>query len=179
MPDARIWPCDVTVLLGQTPFPFFTRKTRKMSPSASVLHRLPDPNHEAAFYAGVPFKRGLAWIFDVVLIGIISAVAVPFTAFTAIFYFPFLMLVLGFFYRWFTLTSGSATWGMRLMAIEIRQADGDRLSNQSAMLHTLGYSVSVAMAPLQLVSVIMMLITGRGQGLTDLVLNTAAINRPA
>jgi uncharacterized RDD family membrane protein YckC len=68
---------------------------------------------------------------------------------------------------------------MRLMAIEIRQADGDRLSSQTAMLHTLGYSISVAVPPLQLISVIMMLVTARGQGLTDTVLQTAAINRPA
>ncbi|SMY09678.1 RDD family protein [Flavimaricola marinus] len=147
--------------------------------TSRLLHGLPSPDEGAAFYAGVPLKRALAWVFDVVLIGLISAIAVPFTAFTAIFYFPFLMLVLGFLYRWFTLAGGSATWGMRLMAIEIRQADGDRLSNQSAFLHTLGYSISVAVAPLQLISVIMMLVTARGQGLTDTVMQTAAINRPA
>jgi hypothetical protein len=33
------------------------------------------------------------------------------------------------------------------------------------------------MAPLQLISVILMLALGRGQGLTDIALGTAAINR--
>jgi len=140
---------------------------------------LPDPVTEAAFYDSVNVKRALAWVLDVVLIAVISALIVPFTAFTAIFFFPFLMLVAGFLYRWATLAGGSATWGMRLMAIEIRAADGLRLDGATAFWHTMGYSVSVALAPLQLVSVIMMVVLGRGQGLTDVVLGTAAINRPA
>jgi len=142
-------------------------------------HGLPDPVTEAAFYDGVNTKRAIAWIIDMTLIGLVSALIVPFTAFTAILFFPFLMLIVGFLYRWATLAGGSATWGMRLMAIEIRAADGLRLDGTTAFWHTMGYSVSVAMAPLQLVSVILMVVLGRGQGLTDLVLGTAAINRPA
>lgn len=140
---------------------------------------LPDPHRSARFYAGVPAKRLLAWVVDTVVIAIASAVVLPFTAFTAIFFFPALMLFVGFFYRWFTLAGASATWGMRLMAIEIRAPDGCRLSNESAFAHTLGYTISVAIPPLQLVSVVMMLLTDRRQGLTDIVLGTAAINRPA
>jgi uncharacterized RDD family membrane protein YckC len=146
--------------------------------AAATPHGLPDPVTEAAFYDGVTFKRAIAWLVDVVLIAVISALVVPFTAFTALFFFPFLMLVLGFLYRWATLAGGSATWGMRLMGIEIRERDGQRLTGTTALLHTLGYSVSVAMAPLQLISVVLMVVGGRGQGLTDMVLGTAAINRP-
>ena len=147
--------------------------------ASSTLTGLPDPTRNAGFYAGVPFKRAVAWVFDMVLIGVLAALIVPFTAFTGLFFFPFLMLVVGFFYRWFTLSGGSATWGMRLMSIELREADGGRFSSQTALLHTLGYSVSVAMAPLQLISVILMLVTERGQGLTDVILGTTALNRPA
>jgi uncharacterized RDD family membrane protein YckC len=68
---------------------------------------------------------------------------------------------------------------MRLMAIELREADGMRLSGGTAFLHTLGYSLSIAILPLQFVSVIAMVALGRGQGLTDLILGTAMINRPA
>ena len=64
-------------------------------PSATGL---PDPSLRADFYAGIRTKRLVAWVFDVVLIGVIS--------------------------------------------------------------------------------VIMMCVTDRRQGLTDLILNTAAINRP-
>ncbi len=66
-----------------------------------------------------------------------------------------------------------------MMSIELREADGLRLSGGTALVHTLGYTVSVAMAPLQLISVIIMVAMGRGQGLTDLILGTAMINRPA
>lgn len=67
---------------------------------------------------------------------------------------------------------------MALMAIQLRDRDGYKLSGSTAFWHTVGYSVSIAMAPLQLVSVGLMCVTERRQGLTDLILNTAAINRP-
>jgi uncharacterized RDD family membrane protein YckC len=139
---------------------------------------LPDPVREAHFYSGVTMKRGLAWVIDVVLILGLSLVILPFTAFTAVFFFPLFWLVVGFFYRWATIASRSSTWGMRIMAIELREQDGLRLSGGTALLHTIGYTVSVAMAPLQLISVILMIVSGRGQGLSDMILGTAAINRP-
>ncbi len=139
---------------------------------------LPDPSSRADFYAGIRTKRLIAWVIDMVLIGILSAILLPFTAFAALFFFPVFMLVIGFFYRWFTLSAGSATWGMALMAIQLRDADGYKLSASTAFWHTVGYSASVAIAPLQLISVVMMCVTARRQGLTDMILNTAAINRP-
>jgi uncharacterized RDD family membrane protein YckC len=150
-----------------------------MTDTSAMHPGLPDPVREGHFYAGVAMKRLLAWVADAVLILVLCLIVVPFTAFTALFFFPFLWLVVSFFYRWATLAGGSATWGMRLMAIEIREQDGHRLTGTTAFLHTLGYTVSVAVAPLQLISVILMLVLGRGQGLTDMILGTAAINRPA
>lgn len=148
-------------------------------PAAAHLNGLPDPHHSSQFYDGIPTKRLLAWVADMVLIGFASVLVLPFTAFTGLFFFPALMLVVGFFYRWFTLAGGSATWGMRLMAVEIRQSDGGRLTNETAFFHTLGYTISVAMPPLQLLSIVMMLMSDRKQGLSDAILGTAAINRPA
>lgn len=139
---------------------------------------LPDPIRKPEFYQGVPTKRALAWLIDVVMIGVLSAVALPFTAFTGIFFFPFLMLVTGFFYRWATIAGGSSTWGMRMMAIELRDHQGLRLTGGDALWHTMGYTLSVAFAPVQLISILLMLITGRGQGVTDHIMGTAAINRP-
>lgn len=140
---------------------------------------LPDPEHDADFYASVPTKRALAWVADVTLVLIVSLLIVPFTAFTAIFFFPFLMMTVGFAYRWFTIAGGSATWGMRLMGIELRAHDGARLNATTAFLHTLGYTVSIVTFPLQLVSAAMMATTPRGQGVSDYLLGTTAINRPA
>lgn len=142
------------------------------------LSGLPDPIERSDFYASVLPKRGLAWVADAILIGVLAAIALPFTAFTGVFYFPVLMAVIGFLYRWFTIASGSSTWGMRLMGIELRGPDGLRLTSQNAMLHTAGYTVSVVVFPLQLISVLMMLLSPRHQGLTDVLMGTAAINRP-
>jgi len=140
---------------------------------------LPDPNRSPAFYSGVPTKRALAWVVDVTLVLILCILILPFTAFTGLFFFPALMLFVGFFYRWFTIAGRSATWGMRLMAIELRDVDGERLTSGAAFAHTAGYTFSVMMAPLQLISMILMLVSSRGQGLSDHVLGTTAINRPA
>ena len=140
---------------------------------------LPDPATQADFYEGVPFKRFIAWIFDAIIITAISAIAIPFTAFTAIFYFPFLLLIVGFIYRWGTIASRSSTWGMRIMAVEFRNDAGHRLDTGEAALHTLGYTLSWAIFPAQLASMVMMCVTEKGQGLTDFVLNTTAINKPA
>ena len=127
-------------------------------------------------YESVTVKRGIAWVFDMVLIAVLGAVILPFTAFTGVFFFPLLMLVVGFFYRWFTLAGGSSTWGMRMVGIRLRDIQGAPLSSGLALAHTVGYSLSIAIMPLQLISILLMLVTARGQGLTDLLLGTEAIN---
>lgn len=140
---------------------------------------LPDPETQPAFYADVPPKRFLAWIIDTVLIAILCALILPFTAFTGIFFFPFLMLVAGFIYRVLTLAGGSATWGMRLVGLEFRAQTGERFDLGAAILHTLGYSISWAVPLLQFVSIILMLVSRRKQGLTDHFMGSVAINRSA
>jgi uncharacterized RDD family membrane protein YckC len=139
---------------------------------------LPDPLREPEFYNGVTVKRGLAWVLDAFVTLALCLLLLPFTAFTAVFWWPLLWLTVSFGYRWATLANGSGTWGMRLMAIEIRDRDGGRLDATTAFAHVLGYTASMAMFPLQVLSVILMFVLGRGQGLTDLVLGSAAINRP-
>ena len=149
---------------------------RQMSP---LISHLPDPEMQAEFYADVPMKRLVAWLADTVLIALISLLIVPFTAFTGLFFFPLLMLAVGFAYRVITITNRSATWGMRLMAIEFRAANGERFGLGLAVAHTLGLSISFAMPLLQVVSIILMLTTARKQGLTDHLLGTVALNRAA
>lgn len=139
----------------------------------------PDPDLSPQFYDGVPAKRLLAWGVDTVLILMLVLLVIPFTAFIGLFFLPFLYLVLGFAYRVVTLSRGSATWGMRLMAIELRTHDDERFDTSAAFLHTLGYTISLGMPLLQLISVVMMLSTERRQGLTDMVMGTVALNRRA
>jgi uncharacterized RDD family membrane protein YckC len=140
---------------------------------------LPDPEYQSEFYQGVPFKRGMAWIVDTILTLILTAIIVPFTAFTALFFLPVLFLVVNTLYRWVSMSRSSATPGMRLAAIEFRRADGRVFDSGTALLHTLGYVVSMAFVLPQLLSIAMMLLSPRGQGLTDTVLGCVAINRTA
>ncbi len=140
---------------------------------------LPDPDLQAEFYDSVPTKRLLAFVIDTVIILIGCIVILPFTAFTGVFFFPFLMLVVGFVYRVVTLTNRSATLGMWLMAIEFRTHDGRPFDLVMAVLHTLGFYASMGVFLAQLVSIVLMLTDPRGQGLTDKVLGTAALNRRA
>lgn len=139
---------------------------------------LPDPERQAGFYEGVIAKRGVAWVADIILIGIVTAVISTVTI-VGLFFIPVIWLVVGFLYRWMTISGGSATWGMRLMAIELRDAEGMRLSPVQAMLHVLGYMVAMSMVIVQIGSVILMFVDERGRGLTDMVLGTVMLNRRA
>lgn len=141
------------------------------------MTHIPNPDTQPQFYDGVAIKRLLAWFVDTVLIVLVAVAILPFTAFTGVFFFPFLLLVVGFIYRTTTLAAGSATWGMRLFSIEFRTMHGERFDLGTAFAHTLGYTISIAMFPAQVVSIILMLTTSRGQGLTDHVLGTVAMNR--
>jgi uncharacterized RDD family membrane protein YckC len=143
------------------------------------LGRLPDPGDvtEAAFYDGVNSKRLLAWIIDSILITLITVLLTPFTAFTAFLFWPFFWLTIGFVYRVLTLAMGSATWGMAITGMELRRADGAKFDLGTALMHTALYSFAVAVSPLQLISVILMLVSPRNQGLGDMILGTGAIRR--
>lgn len=144
---------------------------------ADMHGHLPDIDTEAEFYQGVPARRLLAWCIDVVLISLLTLVAVPFTAFTGLFYLPFLYLTVGFLYRWVMLSRYSATLGMQFAVIQIRDERGETLRSDTAFLHILGYTVSMAIFPIQLVSIGLMLTTPMRQGLNDMMLGTAAIRR--
>ncbi|WP_294224656.1 RDD family protein [uncultured Shimia sp.] len=140
---------------------------------------LPDPDTQSEFYEDVTFKRFLAWLIDTALIFVLCVLVLPFTAFTGILFFGALLFVFGFAYRVVTIATGSATWGMRLMSIELRQSDGSRFDLGSAFLHTLGFTVSVMFPILQIISIVLMITTDRKQGLTDHVMGSVAINRAA
>ena len=137
---------------------------------------LPDPVIKPEFYTDTGTKRMIAWFIDTVLILLLCLIIIPFTAFTALFFLPFLYLIVGLAYRTITLANRSATWGMRLMAVEFRDNRGQAMTLPLAFIHTLGYTVSVSMVLPQVVSIVLMMTTPRGQGLSDLVLGTAAVN---
>ncbi|MGH1330573.1 MAG: RDD family protein [Paracoccaceae bacterium] len=148
------------------------------SDSASDPHwGLPDPETQAEFYADVPAKRLVAFVIDTVIVSLLTLIIIPFTLFTALFYLPFLWLVVGLAYRIITLTNGSATPGMRLTGIEMRDSSGARFGLGLAAAHTILFAISMSMFFPQVASIILMMTGERAKGLSDHILSTAAINR--
>lgn len=139
---------------------------------------LPDPDRQPGFYSGIVAKRFFAWIVDLVVVFLITG-AISLVTIVGLFVFPAIWLVVDFCYRTITLTNRSATWGHRLMGIQFRDSTGRKFDLGTAGLHTLEYLLSMSFLLPQIVSVVLMLTGARGQSLTDVVLGSAAINRPA
>ena len=72
---------------------------------------------------------------------------------------------------------GSATFGMRLMAVELRHESGHRLDFVTSLFHTIGLYVSYAFVLVQIASIGMMVTRDDRKGLTDLVVGTVMVNR--
>ena len=151
--------------------------------SATTDHSI--PRWELDFYDGVLPKRLIAWFIDVAITAVLAApLILPVLAIGAFLIFPLLLIPLiwattGFLYRWATLSSRSATWGMRLMAIELRDDQGQLLSGSTAFMHVLGSTLSFAFPLVQAGSMLAMAVTPKGQGLTDMVLGTVMLNTAA
>ena len=150
-----------------------------------MTYAVPHPHDRPDFYQTVPFKRAVAWVIDVCITAILSLpLLLPLLLLGIVLIFPLLLIpallaIVGFFYRWMTLAGGSATLGMRFMAIELKEVDGTPLSGSTAFWHTAATTLCFAICPLQLVSAAAMLLTDRGQGLPDMVLRTTMLNKTA
>ena len=64
------------------------------------------------------------------------------------------------------------------MNVVMLTRNGERFDLATAFLHTLGYTLSIGTLLVQILSGFLMLTSARGQGLTDHILGTVAINRP-
>lgn len=144
-----------------------------------TLWGLPDPDTQPEFYTGVPSKRLVAFFIDSIIIVVLCVLALPFTAFLGLFFFPLMYMVIGFAYRTVMLARNSATLGMLAMSIEVRDGQGRTLDLPMAVMHTGAYSALVISVFFQIGSIVLMLSTPRAQGLHDYVLGTAVINRAA
>ncbi len=139
---------------------------------------LPDPSYDPMFYDGIPAKRLFAWVIDVILITVLTLLLGLLTLTVLLWIWPLVYITVSFLYRSLTIAGGSATLGMRMMNIELRNASGHRLSPGEAAIHTLGYLIAAGFVIIQLISIFLMATGPRRQGLHDLFLGTAAINRP-
>lgn len=144
------------------------------------IHHWPDPERQPDFYDGIAIKRAVAWLIDVAITLCLMIPAILATAFIGLFFLPLLFLGLGFAYRWYTISRGSATLGMAMMAIELRDARGQRLDTTTAFLHTLLYHIGwMTFFILHLVSIGMIVTTRYKQSLPDMLLGTVMLNRRA
>ena len=152
--------------------------------AAGPLSGLPDPDLDRRFYAGVPLRRLVAWLVDVVVIFVIGVpLAVLFGLLTLGFgfaLFGFIIAGVGFLYRTAMLAGpASATLGMRFTGIEFRRGNGERFDFATALVHTAIYAVCIGTFVLQLISCATILGTRYRQSMADIILGTTAINRPA
>ncbi|WP_170414123.1 RDD family protein [Ruegeria atlantica] len=143
------------------------------------MTHLPDPDRQPEFYQSVATKRFIAWLFDIAFISLLCTVAILLTFGLGFFILALIYAIVSFAYRVITIANGSATLGMRFMGIELRDSFGSRMDFGKAVAHTAGYFVSMAFPVIQVISVIMMLTSARGQGLTDAFLGTVMINQRA
>lgn len=151
--------------------------------TVTPLHGLPDPEGDRQFYEGVPTRRAMAWVVDLVIAAAIGVpIATLFGLMTLGFGFPMFPVILAavfIVYRIWTLAGSSATWGMRFTGIEFRRGDGSRFDGLTALLHTAATAVCWSFVVLQLLSCITIVASRHRQSLADMLLGTTAINRPA
>lgn len=140
---------------------------------------LPDPVDQPDFYENTAIKRALAWVVDTIIVTLISILVATLPFFLGWFFFPLIVLVVSFLYRTVTISRRSSTWGMRLLNIELRGKDGQGLSTNEAMLHTAAYLICSASILPHIVSMLLMLINPRGQGLPDMLCGSVMLNRPS
>ncbi len=147
---------------------------------------VPDPVSDSQFYDGVPVRRFTAFCIDLlVIIGlwcVVLVVGLLITVLTLGLGSPIAAAVFaatGFIYRWAMLAERSATVGMLLTGIEVRDASGRRLDPVMAFLHVAGFYVSVFVTPLLVIGWFLMATSPYRRLLHDLVLGTVVINRPA
>ncbi|MCX5514993.1 RDD family protein [Kaistia algarum] len=142
-----------------------------------------DPAREPELFAGVLSKRVLAFIVDVILLGIFELLAVLVVFALGIFTFgvAWLLFALPFFaivaVLYVALTMGgpkAATPGMRLAGVTIRSTNGERIGFFVAAAHVILYWVLLSfLTPLVL---IVGLLSNRKRLLHDMLLGTVVLN---
>ena len=144
-----------------------------------TMTQLPDPTYDPAFYDGVLPKRLFAWVIDAALVVAVMLILSIFTAGIAFVLWVPIHAVMAFLYRWLTIRSRGATFGMRVMAIELRSNSGAHLTSGEAALHTLVFLVGATIFIVQMISMAMMIGRPLNRGLADEITGAVMINRPA
>lgn len=153
--------------------------------TTAAIPTLPSPYEDEQFYAGVPARRLFAFLIDVcvsvVLMGLIAVVGlvIGFLTLGLGWLVAFLLFISAdFLYRWLTISAHSATWGMVLTGIELRDRRGEPLDPGQALAHTAAYYVTVALGIPVILNLVVMFVSPHRRLIHDFLLGTAAINRP-
>jgi uncharacterized RDD family membrane protein YckC len=140
---------------------------------------LPDPAHQPEFYTDIPWKRSAAWGIDLVITLGLTIVALLATALLTLFILPILYAAVSIAYRTVMLSRYGATLGMMAMAIKWRYLNGARPDVTTALVYSVAHTGMWTMFPLQIASIVTILVTPYRQGLHDMVLGTTMLHRMA
>lgn len=151
----------------------------------STTATLPSPYEDEQFYAGVPARRLFAFVIDFCIVALLmTAIAivglvVGFLTLGLGWLVAFLLFISAdFLYRWLTISASSATWGMALTGIELRDRRGERLDAGQALMHTAAYYVTVALGIPIILNLLVMFVSPHRRLIHDFLLGTVMINRP-
>ena len=146
---------------------------------------VPNPETDPQFYTGVPMRRFVAFIIDFAVICVLSFIvlvmAAVIVAMTAGVTGPLMFIAFtgcGFFYRWILLVKRSATLGMILTGIEVRDYLGSPMRPGPAFVHTAGFYVTFFFPPLLIIGWFLMATSPYRRTMHDIVMNAVVINRP-
>ncbi|MEL6481964.1 MAG: RDD family protein [Pseudomonadota bacterium] len=145
----------------------------------------PDPVSDSQFYQGVRARRFAAFFVDqlaiiilllgVLMIGVVVGIVTAGIGFLLL--IP-AIAVTGLVYRTTMVMERSATLGMMMMGIELRNAQGQRLDNSTAFIHALAFTATLYLPPVLFASLAWAAINPRGQTIPDALCQTVMINQP-
>lgn len=138
---------------------------------------LPDPEVQPEFYHDVPLKRALAWLIDLLITLVLTILALPFTLFVAAFFLPLFYVMISIAYRTVMLSRYGATFGMMLTALKWRRLNGTAPDPLTAFYYSAIHAGQWAVIPVQIASVVMILVTPYRQGLNDQIMGTTMLHR--
>lgn len=138
---------------------------------------LPAPDLQPEFYRDVPLKRSLAWGIDLLVTLALTLAGILVTFFVGAYFLPLLYAVIATAYRTYMLARHGATLGMMLTALEWRRLDGRRPDPVTALLYSVIHTSIWTLFPLQIASMVMILLTPYRQGVHDLALGTTMLHK--
>ncbi|MEO5807251.1 RDD family protein [Devosia sp.] len=151
--------------------------------TSALRPELPDPSTAPELFEGLLVRRSMAYLLDMVIIGMVAAIVSVVCAIAGLLTFgvawlalPVLVPLAVVFYYGATLGSAKrATIGMQMMDIVLTPARGQPLDGWLAVVHALVFWVTIWISwP---ISLLFALFTPRRQMIHDLIVGTLMLRR--